>query len=119
MAKQPPVLPDEALEMIARRFRVLGDVRRLRILKRLLAGACAVSEIVEACGSSQANVSMHLAQLRGEGLVEAHREGTRKIYHVADPLVADLCRSVCVAVEDHTAQQLARLRSTPPTSRRR
>ena len=119
-------LPEDALEMMARRFRLLGDVRRLRILKLLLDGERSVGDIVEACGSSQANVSMHLAQLRADGLVEARRDGTRKVYRVADPLLAELCRTACQALADRAATDLARVegdragaaRRPPPRPRR-
>ena len=107
-----PAIPGAALDLIARRFRVLGDERRLRILQALLAGEeRSVGELVEICGTTQANVSMHLSQLRAEGLVEARRDGARKLYRVVDPTLADLCAAACKAVEIRVKDDLDRLQS--------
>ena len=103
-------LPEAALELLARRFRMLSDVRRLRILKALLERERTVGEIDEICGTTQANVSMHLSHLRADGLVEARREGARKVYRILDPTLADLCAAACRAIETRVQDDLDRLR---------
>jgi DNA-binding transcriptional ArsR family regulator len=107
-----PKLPDEALEFVAHRFRLLGDPQRLRILRELMGGECSVGELVDAGTTSQANVSKHLALLRAEGLVEARREGNRKVYSICDPSLIRLCHMVCDSLEARFAGRLERMRGT-------
>ena len=56
-------LPDELVELIARRFRVLGEPMRIRLLDHLRDGEATVGELSDALGASQQNVSKHLAVL--------------------------------------------------------
>ena len=94
-------LTPELAELIARRFGVLGDATRLRLLNLMHAsGEASVSELVEATGSSQANVSKHLALLLRERMVARRREGSRAFYRIADPTLMKLCDEVCGAVRD-------------------
>jgi DNA-binding transcriptional ArsR family regulator len=60
-------LSDAAVELVAQRFKILGDATRLKILRRLMEGESTVTALVEAVGSSQANVSRHLAVLCLDG----------------------------------------------------
>ena len=94
-------LTPELAELIARRFSVLGDPTRLRLLNLIHAGGeASVNELVEATGGSQANVSKHLAVLLRERMVARRREGSWAFYRVADPTLIRLCDEVCVAVRD-------------------
>jgi ArsR family transcriptional regulator, cadmium/lead-responsive transcriptional repressor len=75
----------------ARLFSSLGDPTRLAILLSLLGGESRVGEIVELVGSTQSNVSNHLACLKGCGLV-VDRPGERRqvFYSIAHPEVTGL-----------------------------
>ncbi len=98
-------LDREAAELIARRFRALADPTRLRILDLLRArGEASVGELTEELGSSQQNVSKHLAALHAEGFLSRHKRGTSSIYRIADPAVLDLCDSVCAGIEAKLAE---------------
>lgn len=79
------------VEVAARLFRGLSDPTRLSILLALLDGERRVSDIVTAVGSSQSNVSNHLACLKGCGLV-VDRPGDRRqvFYSIARPEVRDV-----------------------------
>jgi ArsR family transcriptional regulator len=79
------------IDVAARLFHALSDPTRLAILVCLHAGERRVSDIVETVGTSQPNVSNHLACLRGCGLV-ADRPGERRqvFYSIARPEVAAL-----------------------------
>jgi len=79
------------VDVAARLFRALSDPTRLAILLCLLDGERRVSDIVEVVGSSQPNVSNHLACLRGCDLV-VDRPGERRqvFYSIARPQVAAL-----------------------------
>lgn len=96
-------MPEDVLERVAERFRLLGDPSRLRLLNTLMQGEHSVAELEDATGLSQTNVSRHLGLLRREGVVERRSEGNRAIYRIADPSVTRLCRVVCGGL----AQQLA------------
>ena len=100
------VLSDETTELVAARFRALGDSSRLKILNTLMAGEHGVSELVEATGLEQSNVSRHLAVLRREGLVERETEGTRAYYKINDPSVIELCEIVCGGIVGQLSETL-------------
>lgn len=91
----PHPIPAALAEMIARRFRVLGDPNRLRLLDCLRDGEMSVGELKQASGLSQQNVSKHLGVLHDAHLVAREREGTQVRYSIADPAVFELCEHVC------------------------
>lgn len=61
-------------------FDVLADGTRRDILRRLLDGEAAVSDLVEALGMTQPTVSKHLARLLDAGLVTVREDGRNRIY---------------------------------------
>lgn len=89
------VLTDEALELIAARFRVLGEPSRLRLIQALEAGEKNVSELVETTGLTQANASRHLQTLTEAGVLGRRKEGLCVIYSIEDQGILELCRHVC------------------------
>jgi len=91
----PHPLPDALVELIAQRFRVLGEPMRIRLLDRLREDNATVSELQEATGASQQNVSKHLGILLGAGIVTRAKEGTASRYAIADEGVFALCEQVC------------------------
>ena len=91
----PHPLPDQLVELIAQRFRVLGEPVRIKLLDRLRENSATVSELQEATGSSQQNVSKHLSILLGAGIVTRTKEGTASRYAIADEGVFALCEQVC------------------------
>ena len=94
-------LTPEIAELIARRFAVLGEPTRLRLLNLMHdRGEASVGELVEATGGTQANVSKHLGVMLGERMVARRREGNRALYSIADPTLIKLCDEVCAGVRD-------------------
>lgn len=87
----------------AKLFRGFADPSRLSILEGLRAGPRTVSEIVEATGLSQPNVSNHLGCLRDCGLVRAEQQGRYVRYQLSDARVAELLR-----VADEVLAEVAR-----------
>ncbi|TVR52000.1 MAG: ArsR family transcriptional regulator [Puniceicoccaceae bacterium] len=98
-------LNDEALELVARRFAVLGEPMRLRLLHSLLDGEKNVTALVEATGGQQANISRHLQTLATAGFVKRRREGLQAFYAIADRDVFRLCDIVCGGLEKHLQAQ--------------
>lgn len=89
-------VPDPLVDETARRFRLLGDATRLRLLDVLQeTGESMLSELAELAGTSAANACKHLALLEGNGIVAKRRVGTTVRYRIADPTVAELCKLVC------------------------
>ena len=104
MAKNAP-LTDEALEHVARRFAVLAEPMRLRLLQSLFAGEMSVNSLVEATGGTQANVSRHLQTLMQAHLLSRRKEGLQVFYAIADPSIFKLCELVCGSLEKTFAKQ--------------
>lgn len=91
----PHPLPDALVDLIAARFRVLGEPMRIRLLDRLRDGEATVYELQQALGASQQNVSKHLGVLLNAGLVSRTKRGTSSVYAIADEGVFELCEQVC------------------------
>jgi DNA-binding transcriptional ArsR family regulator len=91
----PHPLPDPVVELVARRFRVLGEPMRIRILDRLRDGGATVQELADALSASQQNVSKHLNILLDAGIATRRKEGTSAVYAIADQNVYALCENVC------------------------
>ncbi len=104
----PHPLPNDLVELIARRFRVIGEPMRIRILDRLREGEATVSELTEALGTTQQNVSKHLAVLAEVGILGRRRERNHVYYRIVDEGVLGLCEQVCGSLEQQ-ARTLAAL----------
>ena len=102
-----PLTP-ELLELIAERFKALAEPARLKILNSLRDGEKSVSQLMEATGLGQANVSKHLQLLHGLGFVDRRKEGLYVHYSLASEDVFRLCDIVCgrLAVEADTRGRL-------------
>ena len=83
------------MELIARRFRVLGEPMRIKLLDRLRDGEATVQELQKATGASQQNVSRHLGVLLDAGTVSRVKRGTFAVYAIPDDRVFELCDQVC------------------------
>jgi DNA-binding transcriptional ArsR family regulator len=94
----PHPLPEPLIELVAERFRVLGEPMRIKLLDRLRDGAATVTELQEALGASQQNVSKHLGILHAAGMVSRTKEGSSTRYAISDPSVFELCDQVCGGV---------------------
>jgi DNA-binding transcriptional ArsR family regulator len=95
----PHPLPDDLVELIARRFRVLGEPMRIKLLDRLREGEASVNELSVALDASQQNVSKHLAVLAEVGILGRRKEGTYVYYGIVDDGVFALCDQVCGSVQ--------------------
>ena len=95
----PHPLPDDLAELIARRFRVLGEPMRIKLLDRLREGEASVNELSVALDASQQNVSKHLTVLADVGILGRRKEGTYVYYGIIDDGVFALCDDVCGSVQ--------------------
>ena len=99
----PHPLPPDLAELIARRFRVLGDPLRVRILDLLRDQELSVTALSEQLGAGQQNVSKHLSLLADAGMLERRKEGNHVYYAIADEGVFALCEQVCGSVQSQLA----------------
>lgn len=88
-------LSPELLRLVAERFKALAEPARLEILNALRDGEMTVSELVDATGLGQANLSKHLQLLLAHGFVVRRKEGLFAYYELADRDVFKLCDLVC------------------------
>jgi DNA-binding transcriptional ArsR family regulator len=100
----PSPLPDPLVELIAERFRVIGEPMRIKLLDHLRRGPATVGELREATGASQQNVSKHLGVLHRAGIVKRAKEGTSVRYAIADDSVFALCEQVCGGLRTQLAE---------------
>lgn len=82
-------------------FRGFSDPTRLAILLELVSGERRVTDLVAAVGTSQGNVSGHLACLKQCGLVADRPEARQVFYRISSPPVLDVLRSVEVLLAVH------------------
>jgi DNA-binding transcriptional ArsR family regulator len=91
----PHPLPAPLVELIAERFRVLGEPTRIRLLDALRDGEATVHELQETIGASQQNISKHLGMLLRAGVVARRKRGNFSVYSIADEAIFALCEEVC------------------------
>jgi DNA-binding transcriptional ArsR family regulator len=108
----PSPLPEPLIELVAQRFRVLGEPMRIKLLDRLRESDATVGELQDALGASQQNVSKHLGILHTAGMVARTKQGTRAVYSISDPSVFDLCDQVCGGVRRQLQELEAILQQT-------
>lgn len=93
-AKPSVLLSPDQLEEVSALFKVLGEPMRLKILQAVCEEPRSVNEIVEAAGSTQANISKHLSLLTSAGILRRQKDGQRVYYGVREPFVVRLCQLV-------------------------
>ncbi|MBV9355793.1 MAG: helix-turn-helix transcriptional regulator [Chloroflexi bacterium] len=103
----PHPLSDQLVELVAQRFRVLAEPMRIKLLDRLREGDATVTELQDALGASQQNISKHLSILHNAGMVARTKQGNHARYSIADKGVFELCEQVCGGVR----RQLTELES--------
>ena len=75
---------DKDIERASRSLKAMSHPLRLKILCTLGENEVSVHDIVNQVGSSQSNISQHLAILRDKGILDARKEANRVFYRVAD-----------------------------------
>lgn len=75
---------DEDIERASRSLKAMSHPLRLKILCTLGDEEISVQEIVEHVGTSQSNISQHLAILRDKGILASRKDANRVYYRVSD-----------------------------------
>jgi DNA-binding transcriptional ArsR family regulator len=100
----PHPLPEALVELIAGRFRVIGEPMRIRLLDALRDGPLTIQELTEALGASQQNVSKHIGVLAQAGIVARKKDGNRVRCSIADESIFELCELVCGGLRQQVAE---------------
>ncbi len=74
----------EQVETAARALKAISHPLRLKILCVVGDQEVCVQDIVDAVGTSQSNISQHLAILRDKGVLHTRKDANRVYYRVAD-----------------------------------
>ena len=75
---------DEDIERASRSLKAMSHPLRLKILCTLGEKEVSVQDIVEQVGTSQSNISQHLAILRDKGILTCRKDANRVYYRVGD-----------------------------------
>ncbi len=75
---------DEDIERAARSLKAMSHPLRLKILCVLGDKEVSVQDIVSSVGTSQSNISQHLAILRDKGILSTRKDANRVYYRVDD-----------------------------------
>jgi len=108
----PQPLPEPLIELVAQRFRVLGEPMRIKLLDRLRESDATVGELQQVLGASQQNVSKHLGILHAAGMLSRTKVGNSVRYSISDPSVFELCDQVCGGVRRQIQELEAILQPT-------
>ncbi len=75
---------DDDIERASRSLKAMSHPLRLKILCTLGDQEVSVQDIVEQVGTSQSNISQHLAILRDKGILASRKDANRVFYRVSD-----------------------------------
>lgn len=99
----PPLMTqDEDIERASRSLKAMSHPLRLKILCTLGDQEISVQDIVEHVGTSQSNISQHLAILRDKGILFSRKDANRVYYKVGDSrtlALIDMMREVFCSSE--------------------
>ncbi len=93
---------DEDIERASRSLKAMSHPLRLKILCTLGDREISVQDIVEHVGTSQSNISQHLAILRDKGILYSRKDANRVYYKVGDARtlrLIDMMREVFCTAE--------------------
>ena len=100
----PHPLPEPLVQLIAQRFRVIGEPMRIRLLDALRDGPMTVNELTETLDATQQNVSKHIGVLAQAGIVGREKDGNHVRCFIADDTVFELCELVCGGLREQAAE---------------
>jgi ArsR family transcriptional regulator len=91
-SKSPLINKDEDIAQASTCLKAMAHPLRLKILCTLGNAEVNVQDIVEACGTTQSNISQHLGILREQGILGCRKDANRVYYYVDDKRVLQLIK---------------------------
>ncbi len=76
---------DEHILQASLAMKAIAHPLRLKVLCVLGEGELSVQEIVDSVGTTQSNISQHLAILRDKGVLNTRKDANRVYYRIGDP----------------------------------
>lgn len=113
----PHPLPDDLVELIARRFRLIAEPTRIRLLDQLRDGEQTVNALAAGMDAGQQNVSKHLTALADAGILARRKAGNHVYYRIVDASVLGLCEQVCGSLEQQLHTLTVAVAGTRPARR--
>jgi len=92
-------MPTDPVKQLAPMFKLLGEPNRLRILYSLELECRSVTDVIQATGLTQTNVSFHLRALREAGLVRPERRGPFVYYCLPDSKLLKILKELAKWVD--------------------
>ncbi len=86
---------EEDIERAAFALKAMSNPLRLKILCALSDKELSVQDIVDHVGTTQSNVSQHLAKLKDKNILAARRDANRIFYRVKDERLLRLINMMC------------------------
>lgn len=86
---------DEDIERAAFAMKAMSNPLRLKILCSLGDKELSVQDIVDQVGTTQSNVSQHLAKLKEKNILAARRDANRIFYRIKDDRLLRLISMMC------------------------
>ena len=83
-AQDTLITREEDIDRASRSLKAMSHPLRLKILCTLGDQEISVQDIVERVGTSQSNISQHLAILRDKGILASRKDANRVYYRVGD-----------------------------------
>jgi ArsR family transcriptional regulator len=80
----------DQIDLAARAMKSMAHPLRLKILCVLGDQEVSVQDIVDTVGTSQSNISQHLAILRDKGVLKTRKEANRVYYRIGDVRILQL-----------------------------
>src|ERR1700750_1226293 len=77
----------ESINQASAAMQAMAHPLRLKILCLVGNQELSVLEVVDAVGTTQSNISQHLAVLREHGILESRKEANKVFYRIADARV--------------------------------
>lgn len=75
---------DDQIDQTSKAMKAMSHPLRLKIIAILGNQEVSVQDIVEQVGTSQSNISQHLAIMREKGVVRTRKDANRVFYRVGD-----------------------------------
>ena len=94
MQAESAVLDDEQIEEASRAMKAMSHPLRLKIVCVLGDQEVSVQDIVDQVGTSQSNISQHLALMREKGVLRTRKDANRVYYRLADVRMLEVIERV-------------------------
>lgn len=83
---------EEQIEQTSRAMKAMSHPLRLKIISVLGDKEVSVQDIVEKVGTSQSNISQHLAIMRDKGVLRTRKDANKVFYRVGDLRTLEVLR---------------------------